>query len=144
VTVPGTDRTQEIEQRVNAATPAPWKWNPDGSDEQRPRMFLEARGRLYQHVLKITWPELLSEGDAEFIAHAREDVPWLLAERAGLLERVRSLEAQDTAIGALAFELTVEANAAQDPMERVVLRVCARRVRAVLDVASPAKENTDD
>lgn len=61
-----------LKQLADAATPGPWAWNPDGQvdarGELRKRMFLEARGRLYQHVLKVTWPELLRDEDADYIA----------------------------------------------------------------------------
>jgi hypothetical protein len=50
----------EIEARVSAATPGPWTTYDDDS-----------------------------EADAEFIAHAREDIPALLAEVKQLREQVR-------------------------------------------------------
>jgi hypothetical protein len=53
-------RRKEIEQRVNAATEGPWNCYPKG------HCFAAAK-------------RLTSE-DCEFIAHARDDVPYLLEE----------------------------------------------------------------
>lgn len=63
------DRLAEIQARANAATDGPWEHNgvngvytPDGS----------CVAITYRHQDQRRWE------DAEFIAAAREDVPWLL------------------------------------------------------------------
>lgn len=63
----------EVRARMDAATPGPWTAHDDG----------------------LVWPERMGDpvsgstemADAEFIAHAREDLPRLLA----VLDRVRAL-----------------------------------------------------
>lgn len=117
-----SDRLREIEERVNAATPEPWVWQEVGDGpENRQRMFLGARGRHYGHVLKITWPELLEDANAEFIAHAREDVPWLLAELASVraqLEQIRDgWRADLRARGYTEIEIEAAVPAARTPKD---------------------------
>ena len=78
-----------IEARVNAATAGPWK-------------ALEARGEHWYAISAneaVAWissndgsNESQREPDAQFIAHAREDVPALLAE----VKRLRSIVAETT------------------------------------------------
>lgn len=76
-----------IEARANAATPGPWR--DEGPDERRPRyphdaivgpaedcgipaMIAKARG--FYHSAEV------ETANSQFIAHAREDVPALVAE----------------------------------------------------------------
>jgi len=59
-------RLEEIEKRANKTTPGPWRWIPHKGD---PYWRHELQGTS-RHV--GVWPE-----DADFIAHTREDVPWL-------------------------------------------------------------------
>jgi hypothetical protein len=78
------DRSEQIAARVAAATPGPWgfgcygkSWAVFQHDEtNRPKVFgwTPDAGSL-----------MPSEADAEFIAHARSDVPWLLEENERLL-----------------------------------------------------------
>jgi len=72
-------REQEIRARDAAATPGPWSANePTG-------FVVDPTGQ----PLAIFGGGLQDRADAAFIAHAREDVPTLLAE----IERLRSLVA---------------------------------------------------
>lgn len=65
---------------VTAATPRPWRWQETfEAGVRRPRMFLDAIGRTYGHVLKITWPELLGDADAELIVRAVNEYDALIA-----------------------------------------------------------------
>ena len=65
------DRLDEIQARVEAATPGPWEWDSDlcvmlaGYEGQDPVVGVRLSPRSF---------------DADFIAHSREDVPFLLAE----------------------------------------------------------------
>jgi hypothetical protein len=70
-----------IKARAAAATPGPWK--PDGRNA-----FALQHGMSYlaRSVIKAGVPESQKRTDAVFIAHAREDVPALLAE----VERLRA------------------------------------------------------
>jgi len=77
--------TAAIEARANAATPGPWKKRWDGNT------------LLVESVHNDHWRELICEtGDSSdhtdntvFIAHAREDVPALLAHIRELQEAMR-------------------------------------------------------
>jgi hypothetical protein len=62
------ERRSRIESRCAAATPGPWTAHPYAEDfEIRPIACGQDHG-------------ICSQPDAEFIAHAREDIPVLLAE----------------------------------------------------------------
>ena len=82
----------QIEARADAATQGPWEWHPymgSGATLAKPNHpFHEL------NILKTTddWPPVAA--DAEFIAHAREDLPRLLAA-------VRAVEAVHEPIDAL-------------------------------------------
>lgn len=90
-----------IEARANAATPGPWIFEADSSD----LLFLSREGRYLEAGTIVLWCTRCStcaaydEGDkwncgwpknndADFIAHAREDIPALIA-------RIRELETQN-------------------------------------------------
>jgi len=87
-----TDRLDEIEARADAATEGPWEWHPymgSGATLAKPNHPFHER-----NILKTTddWPPVAD--DAEFIAHARTDIPALLAEVRRLqaaADRVRAL-----------------------------------------------------
>ncbi|WP_374711519.1 hypothetical protein [Symbiobacterium terraclitae] len=66
-------RLREIQERVSKASEGPWY-------VQSPRVASVADGR---------WEE-----NAEFIAHAREDVPWLLSLLREREEEIRQLRAR--------------------------------------------------
>ncbi|WP_329330844.1 hypothetical protein OIU81_03275 [Streptomyces sp. NBC_01454] len=75
-----SDRLTEIAARAAAATPGPWtvheEWPGSVFHGGEPNLLPIARttGRM-------------AEANERFIAHAREDVPWLLAE----VERLRTV-----------------------------------------------------
>jgi hypothetical protein len=66
-------RIAEIQQRAEAATPGPWSTHEDWPG----RVFSDGNPN-YLHIARTTgWN---AEANERFIAHAREDVPALLAE----------------------------------------------------------------
>lgn len=90
----------EIQGRVDAASPAPWHVARGWDGE--PYAAVRANGGLDTSLASMLTPGVTPGGgyrepeerplkNAEFIAHAREDVPALLAE-------VRSLRAQREAV----------------------------------------------
>lgn len=87
-------RLHELAELAANATPGPWKWlfyTPERTGKEPFRVFLEATGRDYRHVLKITWPELLRDEDAAFIAAAGTDLGRVVQELIQLrAERERS------------------------------------------------------
>jgi hypothetical protein len=71
-------RLEEIAKRAEAATPG--KWKPNSNEGYCDRwMFIDQGDGIY-----------IRDADAEFIAHAREDVPYLLALVASLSAEVAS------------------------------------------------------
>jgi hypothetical protein len=72
------DELYAIEARCNAATPGPWRSFVEGRDHTSGSSFImtgpvESRGPDIE-LMGAT------PGDQDFIAHARQDVPQLLAE----------------------------------------------------------------
>ena len=81
-------REAEIRARVDAATPGPWRWL---DDQQVCPVLIAGSRESWQPLVGGGFPGdgeavIVRKDDARFIAHAREDVPYLLA-------RVRELEA---------------------------------------------------
>ena len=87
-------RLDEIRERVEGATPGPWEWVAEGPGEGN--ITLRTTGRGYDdHILTPHVCEACEKRgarclaptaeNAAFIAAAREDVPFLLAE----VERLR-------------------------------------------------------
>jgi uncharacterized protein (UPF0335 family) len=72
------ERKQAIRERCEAATPGQWKWKqcPVGHDLVSRSEDDQVRG-LVVLTCDLDW---VLDSDAEFIAHAREDVPALLDE----------------------------------------------------------------
>lgn len=83
-------RLDEIRAREQAATPGPWFVEPIGD---RDFETAKQRGRVIPDVLRWQgYRNTLDCGEddatAQFIAHAREDIPWLLAEIERLQENL--------------------------------------------------------
>jgi hypothetical protein len=103
-----SDRLDEIKTRAEAATPGPWNPaiapHPDSAqthaeylvaslcNEGRPLWVAWAENPTddgFAYVVPaVTGDGPTSEANADFVAHAREDVPWLIAE----VERLREIE----------------------------------------------------
>jgi hypothetical protein len=87
-----SERLAEIEARANAATNGPWyadvtRYHRRPASEQEVVVATDTMSIVRLSGSKGFHEEAMP--DAEFIAHARQDVPWLLA-------RVRELEAAAT------------------------------------------------
>lgn len=80
------DRLDEIQARVNAATPGPWHMaifcDDHGEDEDYANIESFAQSDIAQRVLN---------NDAIFISNARVDTPFLLSEIARLREELRDV-----------------------------------------------------
>jgi hypothetical protein len=76
-----------IRRRCQRATPAPWVIYPDSPDGER--LAVEGNEGFRGFRILTVWPDGARPAgpDAEFVAHARDDVPRLLAE----VERLRAL-----------------------------------------------------
>ena len=87
-------RLDEIKKRAEAASPGPWDFRSGlGWFDVHAHPYLHNSGNVLISVHNGT-PE--NKRDADFIAHAREDVPWLLAQ----------LEAAQNVVEAARFTLT--------------------------------------
>ena len=78
-----------IEARVNAATPGPWWVEQVGDFGDKSAVIECVRWRGYLNTLHLGE----DTPTAEFIAHAREDVPALVAEVRSLRAKVAAVEA---------------------------------------------------
>ena len=68
-----TRRIDEIRERLNNATPGPWKVIVDNGQWDSPRICMATDGTLAQHTHYGHMRE-----DSQFIAHAPEDIAYLL------------------------------------------------------------------
>ena len=94
------NRLDEIEARANAATEGPWEWEGEAKAEWEigANSLVPSRRPddpvLYGYGYDASGIEVKTPADAEFIAHARTDVPWLLEQvdrRDKALEKVLRL-----------------------------------------------------
>lgn len=86
------ERIAEIGERCEAATAGPW--GDYISDYDAGTMFVaQMRDGFINMQLDPVADQIWSEADAAFIAHAREDVQRLLADRAELVAEVERLRA---------------------------------------------------
>ena len=92
------DRLNQIEARANAATKGPWqRYGTWPYEVYAPR---EPDGGPY--IASVTGTDGDNEGNADFIAHARDDVPWLIEQvrkRDAALQAVLDLHAPDPYCG---------------------------------------------
>ena len=83
----------QIEARANAASPGPWTSFVEGRDHQSGDDFiriseLDAEDDMYVSRHGNAGSRPPSTADQDFIAHARQDVPALIAE----IRRLREVE----------------------------------------------------
>ena len=89
------EELQVIKERVAKATVGPWEWRNDCYDDfwLASNHFIVADSFGYDDgdsTIRV------SEADAEFIAHARQDVPTLVAEVERLREALLLIQNSDT------------------------------------------------
>lgn len=96
-----TDRIAEIEARAKAATEGPWEasdWSRDGGDfrvtieTNRPEVLEPGQSGIWPNgIMKLCIASTESGEnplrDADFIAHARSDIPYLISQVRALQER---------------------------------------------------------
>ena len=86
---------QDIEARARAATPGPWEWRHSEQAIIAPETTLLGI-KVGEMVIGLNNGPGLKPLDAEFITHAREDIPFLLAEITALRSALAS--ARDAAL----------------------------------------------
>ena len=85
-------RLDEIEARANAATEGPWEWEGEAKGEWEigANSLVPSRRPddpvLYGYGYDASGIEVKNPADAEFIAHARTDVPKMAAALRAVLE----------------------------------------------------------
>ena len=107
------ERIEEIERRVNAATPGPWT---QATDEGGPDCYVLSLGPEKELLIEC----LDGPHDAEFVAHARTDVPALLAEverQAGEIEMLKVAIHEGREKWTRALNGKAEAEAARDLLQ---------------------------
>lgn len=90
-----TDRLSEIEARLKAATPGPWK-RYEAEWYQQVISNPDPRPEMYKH--SDIAERVGARVNAEFIAHAPEDMAYLLDRIKQLEEEVRLLDEEATAL----------------------------------------------
>lgn len=81
-------RLDAIRERVEAASAGPWYHDPQrdwiyGGIYSTPGDHYPPELHCGSQIMAVLYDELHgTEADGEFLAHAREDIPWLLAELA--------------------------------------------------------------
>lgn len=97
------DRLSEIRARADAATPGPWESH--GSSIVRPAGRKRNVAECWQQVGEggeVLYP---ARENAAFVAHSREDVPYLLATNAALRADLAASRAREAAVREAADEM---------------------------------------
>lgn len=92
---------EAIRRRAEMATPGPWvvEYNPMGDDPTEPFVRMGPPDNRSDSTV-------LTEPDADFIAHARQDVPDLCAEVTRLQSALAQAEAEKAELIAAALPIT--------------------------------------
>ncbi|MFE0887853.1 hypothetical protein ACFW4Q_02260 [Streptomyces rochei] len=119
------EREAEIAARAEAATPGPWFVHPDWPG----RVFSESE--FNAHVARVTGSN--PEHNEQFIAHARTDVPALLAELAAV--RAERDQARERALREAADHFNRMADREPDPhgYRARVMRGAANDIRRLIE-----------
>lgn len=99
-----------IEARADAATPGPWAYTPWGEDQRCGDVYSYSRRVLTFGTADGTVDE--DDANGKFVAHARADVPALLAE-VRLLRRVVQDQQEESAL----YDAGVKAGAGEAARE---------------------------
>lgn len=118
-------RLAEIEARANAATPGPWRTEAAGIDSY----IVSDTDLIFggEHHEGYIDPE---DPNAVFTAHAREDIPALVAE----VRRLREVLAYYAASDTYAFGITVRNGQPVDVSPAILRDDCGYRAREALGI----------
>lgn len=95
-------RAEAIRSRCEAATPGPWKWTPQEEEVERDGTVEKVTGAQIESIFTFDTGEGyygVENNNAEFIAHARTDLPDALAEIERLTAQVETLQGERDAHG---------------------------------------------
>ena len=126
-------RLDEIKARADVATPGPWHaWDRGiGWEVHKGEECAPGCGRSCD-ALNGEFRDTFTRADAEFIAAAREDVPWLVSEVERLTAERDALAAQVARAEKLAGQWERLADTAINPDSREWLQACAETLRECL------------
>ena len=91
VPVEGLD-LEPIEAREQLATEGPWGWTYDGSGDYSVGLAEDPQAERYASMWATHRLRVQTDHDADFIAHARADIPHLVAEVKRLRARLAAVE----------------------------------------------------
>jgi hypothetical protein len=99
---PEDERVRAIQERVAKRTPGQWKWSLRARDDDAPGSVYAERFEGHAYAVAMCPRYAKKEqftADADFIAHAPDDIAWLLADNAKLrsslsVERARADRAE--------------------------------------------------
>ena len=97
------ERLAEIEARCEAATPGPWEWDDEAECMRHGSKPVMMAMWYYDKCGEVVVSLDVYDADAEFTAHARQDIPALLDEVKRLREQLKNLD--------LAYEFDEDAEA---------------------------------
>jgi hypothetical protein len=126
------EQLAEIEARAEAATPGVWYWEALGEHGYPQRIGNDAEVAVAETWTDPEWPP----ANAEFIAHARTDVPDLVAE----VRRLRA--AVDAALDKWRQHVGVSDEVF--PMQSRCICIACDIARALAPVADPDPHTTSD
>lgn len=115
-----TERLAEIEARVEGATEGPWRFDPEGESHcGEPQCCSEYwDNRIWGADRVLAESHMLSEADAEFIAHARTDIPWLVEQVRELQAECLRVDEANTRLGERVRELEAENESLRTALRR--------------------------
>lgn len=82
------EQLAEIEARAEAATPGPWEWDRQWIEDEDEAIYVPQGATLGPTLIQLGDTYEGHRYDCAFIAHARQDIPALIAE-------VRRLQAEN-------------------------------------------------
>lgn len=110
------DELEEIRKRAEAATPGPWDYDTEHMNQVGPGTWIVFPCADEDHQIAGVNGMMNKTGDADFIAHARSDIPALLLLIKSMGERI---DMQDVANNILSREKDAEKKRA-DEAERLL------------------------
>lgn len=123
-----SDRLARIKERAEKATPGGWEWD-EGDPGALMARFPDQDDPAVEALVNVG--RVVRRVDAEFIAHARSDVPWLLAEVERLAAERDEARRSEALADAQRDEWRKIANEIEDDRDRAEAQV--QRVRELYE-----------
>ena len=134
------DRLKEIRQRCEAATPGPW----DSKTNRHPECNGEPWGWISGASGNITWSGSAGKANADFIAHSRDDMEYLLSEVTELTELLNASKAGQLTLQKAweqdKDELTARAEAAEADLRKCAPCWLCKKKCGIFDALDQRKD----